>query len=232
MPQLLLIPGLNCTDRLFHAQIETFAGSHAVHLARHGRHATMAADAAAILAEAPERFALCGLSMGGYLAIEIVRQAPERVERLALLDTRAAPDTAEMAAGRRALIALAESGRFPEIHGLLWPRLVRPAAQHDTALEATVLAMMQETGPERFIRQEQAILSRPDYRPALATIHVPTLVLVGAEDALTPPAMAREIAAGVAGSNLVEVPDCGHLSTLEQPAAVNAALRSWLGTTG
>jgi pimeloyl-ACP methyl ester carboxylesterase len=221
---VLFVPGLNCTGRLFDGQIAALSTKHRCRVADHGGADTLEAIAAAILAAAPDRFALVGLSMGGYVAYEIIRQQPERVLCLALLDTRAQPDTPEDAERRRQTIALARAGRFDQLHGVLWQRLVHPSRLVDAELEAVVLGMMRDTGAERFVRQQTAILNRRDYRPLLSTIAVPTLVLVGSEDQITPPEHARALHAEIAGSSYVEVPECGHLSSLEKPEAVATAL--------
>src|SRR6516162_4799964 len=172
--------------------------------------------------------ALAGLSMGGYLALTIVRRAPERVQRLALLDTSARPETPEQTARRKPQIALAEAGRFAEVPALQFPVFIHRNRQGDEALRARVRRMAEETGAQAFLRQQQAIMTRADVRPCLSAIKCPTLVLVGDGDELTPPALSQEIAAGVAGSRLVVVADCGHLSTMEQPDAVNRALIEWM----
>ena len=125
-------------------------------------------------------------------------------------------------------IALAEGGRFSELPNLLFPVFVHRNRQGDEALRAIVRIMAEETGPQAFVRQQRAIMTRPDCRPQLASIGCPTLVLVGDGDELTPPALSEEIVAGIAGARLVRVPDCGHLSTLERPQAVNQALVQWL----
>jgi pimeloyl-ACP methyl ester carboxylesterase len=225
---LVLVPGLNCTPALFEPQTVAFGSSHPIEIADHTRDDTMTGIAARLLADAPERFALAGLSMGGYIALEVMRQAPRRVTRLALLDTNAREDTDEARRNRERLIDLAETGRFADVHDALWPRLVHPRRKHDTTLEGIVRRMAEDTGPEAFVRQQRAIMGRCDSRDLLSSITAPTLVLVGAEDALTPPEQAREMAGLIAGASLVVVPDCGHLSTLERPDAVNDALRGWL----
>jgi len=225
---LVLVPGLNCTRALFGAQIEALGSDRPILVADHSRDETMEALAARLLAAAPQRFALAGLSMGGYVALAVMRQAPHRVTRLALLDTNARADAPAARENRERLIALAQGGCFAEVHDALWPRLVHPDRQADAGLEATVRGMMTETGPEAFVRQQRAIMTRPDARDGLARIQLPTLVLVGAEDVLTPPEQAREMAGLIPGASLVEVPRCGHLSTLEEPDAVTEALRGWL----
>ena len=225
---IVLIPGLNCSARLYSEQIPTLWRFGPVEIADHTRDASMDAIAARILRDAPPRFALAGLSMGGYLALTIMRQAPERVQKLALLDTSARPETPEQSARRKPQIALAESGRFAEIPALQFPFFVHRSRQGDDVLRARVRRMAEETGAQVFLRQQQAIMTRPDARPLLAAIKCPTLVLVGDGDALTPPALSREVADGIAGSRLVIVADCGHLSTMEQPEAVNKALVEWM----
>lgn len=225
---IVLVPGLNCSARLYSEQIPGLWRHGSVTIADHRRDDTMSAIAARVLASAPPRFALAGLSMGGYIAFLVAQQAPERVARLALLDTSARPETAKQTEGRQTLIALAESGRFSEVPDLLFPLFVHRNRHGDAALRQTVHMMAEETGPDAFVRQQHAIMSRPDCRPLLASIDCPTLVLAGDGDELTPPVLSEEIAAGIAGSRLVVVPDCGHLSTLERPEAVNRALVEWL----
>jgi len=225
---IVLVPGLNCSARLYAGQIPALWDFGPVTMADHRRDDSVAAIATRILGTAPPRFALVGLSMGGYIAFAIARQAPERVARLALLDTSARPDMMEQSERRRGMIALAEGGRFSEVPDLLFPVFVHRIRQGDAALRSIVRTMAQETGPEAFVRQQRAIMTRPDCRPQLASIRCPTLVLVGDGDQLTPPALSEEIAAGIAGARSVHVPDCGHLSTLEQPQAVNQALVEWL----
>jgi pimeloyl-ACP methyl ester carboxylesterase len=225
---IVLIPGLNCSARLYAEQVPALWRFGPVEIADHTRDSTMDAIAARILADAPPRFALAGLSMGGYLALTIVRQAPERLQKLALLDTSARPETPEQSARRKPQIALAESGRFAEVPALQFPVFVHRNRQGDDALRARVRLMAEETGAEVFLRQQHALITRPDARPLLATIKCPTLVLVGDGDELTPPALSRELVEGIAGSRLVIVPDCGHLSTMERPEAVNRALAEWM----
>jgi pimeloyl-ACP methyl ester carboxylesterase len=220
----VLVAGLNCSARLYAEQIPVLWQYGPVIVADHRRDDTMAAMARRVLASAPPRFALVGLSMGGYLAFEILRQAAGRVAKLALLDTGARADTPERTAARRPLIALARNGRFAEIFASQYPTLVHASRHDDAALMAAVRAMNEETGPEAYLRQQAAIISRPDSRPGLAAIACPTLVLVGDSDEPTPPELAEEMADGIPGAKLVVVPECGHLSTLERPEAVNKAL--------
>lgn len=225
---IVLIPGLNCSARLYAEQIPVLWRFGPVMIADHTRDDSMDAIAARILADAPPRFVVAGLSMGGYIALTIVRQAPERVQRLALLDTSARPETAEQTARRKPQIALARDGRFAEVSALQFPFFVHRSRQGDETLRARVRLMAEETGAEAFLRQQHAIMTRPDARPLLAAIRCPTLVLVGDADELTPPELSREIAHGIVGSRLLVVPACGHLSTMEQPDAVNRALIEWM----
>jgi len=225
---VVLIPGLNCSARLYAEQIPALWRFGPVTIADHTRDDTIAATAGRILAAAPPRFALAGLSFGGYIAFEIMRQAPARVAKLALLDTAARPETPQQTERRRPLIELARTGRFAEVPDHQIPLLIHRHRHGDEALKHVLRVMAEETGPQAFVRQMQAIMGRADSRPTLAAIQCPTLVVVGDSDELTPPALAEEIAAGIAGSRLVVVPDSGHVSTLERPHAVTRALVEWM----
>ncbi len=220
----VFLPGLLCTPRLYAEQISALWAFGPVMVGDHTRDDSVAAIAQRVLANAPPRFALIGLSMGGYVSMEIMRQAPERVAKLALLDTTARPDTPEQTASRREMIALGRSGRFGEVPERQYPILVAPQRQSDEELQRIVRTMAEQVGAEAFERQQAAIMNRPDSRPSLAAIRCPMLMLVGEQDALTPPDRAREISAAIAGSRLVTVPGCGHLSALERPAEVSRAL--------
>jgi pimeloyl-ACP methyl ester carboxylesterase len=224
----VLIAGLNCSARLYAGQIPAQWQFGPVIVADHRRDDSMTAMAQRILSAAPPRFALAGLSMGGYIAFEIMRQAPQRVAKLALLDTGARGEAPERTEQRKPLLELARTGRFAEILESQYPTLVHRSRHGDAALKAIVRAMNEETGAEAYLRQQKAIMSRPDSRPGLAAITCPTLVLVGDSDEPTPPDLAREMAAGIRGSKLVVVPDCGHLSTLERPELVTRALVEWM----
>ena len=225
---ILLIPGLAVTARLYAHQIPALWRFGPVMVANHTHHDSMSALAGDILAHAPPRFALAGLSMGGYIAFEIVRQAPERVLQLALLDTSARPDTPEQTGRRRETMGLAEASGMRAIAEMMFPAFVHARRRDDAELKALVEEMFVQTGPEAFIRQQSANIGRPDSRPGLPAIRCPTLVLAGDGDELTPPALAGEIVQGIEGARLVTVPDCGHLSTLEQPEFVTRALVEWL----
>jgi pimeloyl-ACP methyl ester carboxylesterase len=227
---LVLVPGLLCTGDLFADQLAALSDVADMQVADHTRHDTMAGIAEALLAVAPSRFAIAGLSMGGYVALEALRRAPDRVTRLALLDTSARPDTPERTAARRQLIALGRAHGLADVQKGLMPNLIHASRQQDQALVDRVVKMAVDTPFDGFVRQQEALIARPDSRPFLKEIRCPTLVLVGNGDTLTPPDLARELSAGIARSTLVVVSDCGHLSTMERPDAVNAALRAWLGS--
>lgn len=224
---LLFLPGLLCDAALFAPQIEGLAGLADSTVADLTLDDSVAAMAARTLAAAPEKFALCGLSMGGYVALEIMRQAPGRVLRLALLDTSAKPDTEEKKTRRRDLMALAERGKFKGVTPKLLPALVAPAHREGPVADE-VFAMAARVGKDAFLRQQTAIMNRPDSRPTLTHIAVPTLVGVGDQDAITPPDEADEIHALIPGSTLTVFKGSGHLSTLEVPDQATAALRAWL----
>jgi pimeloyl-ACP methyl ester carboxylesterase len=226
---LVLIPGLLCDRLLWQPQVAALSGVADCWIADHTRSNTMAGVAVDVLRDAPfERFALAGLSMGGYIAFEMLRQAKQRVARLALLDTSARGETPEQSLRRRELIALAEGGRFTGAADVLLPLFLHHARLNDTALVDTVKQMATNTGKDAFIRQERAIMGRTDSLALLSSITCPTLVLCGMQDALTPPECHEEIAARVHGARLEVIDDCGHLSTLEKPAEASAAMRRWL----
>jgi pimeloyl-ACP methyl ester carboxylesterase len=223
----LLIPGLACTSRLFEPQIPALWQLGPVMVANHTTADSVAALAQAVLDNAPPRFNLIALSMGGYISFEILRRSPERVAKLALLDTASHADLPEQSERRRKLIGLAEQGKLIEINDALWPVLVHEQRQNDRALRAIVDEMMLMTGAAAFVRQQQALITRPDSRPTLATIRSPTLVIVGDGDKLTPPKVNQEIADGIPGARLKTVANCGHLSSLEHPEAVTKLLADW-----
>ena len=225
---LVLLPGLLCDAALWRGQIDDLADIAAPWVADMTRDDSVTRMAERVLAAAPPRFALAGLSMGGYVAQEIMRQAPARVERVALLDTSARPDSPEQTARRRGLIDLAEKGEFRGVTPRLLPVFLHPGRLDDKELTEAVMAMAERVGKDAFLRQQRAIIGRPDSRPSLAAIACPTLVLCGRQDQLTPLDLHQEIAAGVRGAQLVIIEECGHLSTMERPWEVSVALRQWL----
>lgn len=227
---LVLVPGLTCDAEVFRAQTAGLADVADMTVADTLDDDSIAAMAARLLDDAPDRFALAGFSMGGYVAMEVVRRAPERVTRLALLDTSATADTPDHAAVRRAAVRTAQERGFEKVLRGSLGLLVHPLA--DPAIGEAVVAMALRVGLDAFARQQQAIIARADPRADLAAIAVPTLVLVGADDRTTPPRYAEAIAGAVPGARLVTIPECGHMAPMEHPEAVNAALREWLGSQG
>jgi pimeloyl-ACP methyl ester carboxylesterase len=225
---LVLLPGLLLDAELWRHQIADLADLATPIVGDLTRHDSIAAMATAMLAEMPDSFSLAGLSMGGYVAQEIMRQAPHRVLRLALLDTSARAETDEQRARRHGLLELAGMGHFKGVTPRLLPQLLHPAHLADPALTEPVMAMAERVGPEAFLRQQTAIMGRRDGRADLARIACPALVLCGKQDLLTPPELHEEMAAAIPGATLVTIEQCAHLSPIEQPAQVNAALRRWL----
>ena len=229
-PALVLIPGLLCDERLWRHQAEGLADlTDHILIPDVTGHGSVEGMSRAILEAAPERFALAGLSMGGYVALEIMRQSPGRVRALALLDTSARPDIPEQTKTRLSLIELAQSGRFDEVWPMLLPKIVHPDRVDDPGIVSAVREMANSVGPEAFERQERAIIGRPDSRSGLSGISCPTLVLCGSDDAITPPPLHEELASGIPGSGLRVIEHSGHLSTLERPEEVTRAMREWLG---
>jgi pimeloyl-ACP methyl ester carboxylesterase len=228
-PGLVLVPGLLCDALMWEAQIRALEGHAECWVADHTRSDTMAGLAADVLRDAPfARFALAGLSMGGYVALEVLRQAAHRVDRLALLDTSARADTPEQLAKREGLISLAARGRFIGVTQALLPLYLHRDRLGDKKLVNTVRMMAGNIGKDGFIRQERAIMSRTDSLSLLPAIACPTLVLCGRQDVLTPLERHEEIARAIPGASLHVVDDCGHLSTLERPAEVSEVLKRWL----
>ncbi|GIL39580.1 alpha/beta fold hydrolase [Roseiterribacter gracilis] len=224
--ELLLLPGTLCDARLFAPQMTALAARVPVRVADLTHDDTIAGMACRALATAPPRFAVAGLSMGGVVALEIWRQAPERVTRLALLDSNAGPDRV---LDRAAQIDRALRGELDAmLVGELKPRYLHPDSMRNERLKSTVLAMARDLGAEVFARQSRALASRTDSRALLTEIAVPTLVLGGDSDTLCPPSLQREMADAIAGSVLQIVPRCGHLSTLEAPEIVTDAFAGWL----
>jgi pimeloyl-ACP methyl ester carboxylesterase len=225
---LILLPGLLCDDALWSHQTRYLSDIADITIADLTGHDSVSALAADVLAKAPARFALAGLSMGGYVALEIVRQAPERVAKLALIDTNARSDTDEQRRKRRELMALADRGEFRDVTPRLLPVLVHPDRTNDAELTSEVIAMADRVGRDAFLRQQKLIMDRPDSRPMLPSISCPTLALCGRQDAISTLEMHAEMADAIPGSRLAVVEECGHLATLERPHAATALMRDWL----
>ncbi|WP_407187442.1 alpha/beta fold hydrolase [Bradyrhizobium centrosematis] len=227
---IVLVPGLASSARIYAPVIPALWRFGPVMIANHIRDDSMAAIAARVLREAPPRFALAGDSMGGYIALEIMRQAPERVAMLALINTQARPDTPEATARRRGLMERARRGELRAVREESFPELVHPSRRDDADILKLVHAQDEDVGVEGYLRQQTAIIARVDSRPTLATIKCPTLVLTGDTDNTIPNALSKEMAEGIAGARLVILDRCGHLPQAEQPEATVQALTEWLGT--
>jgi len=225
---LLMCAGLLLDRRLWEPVVPALADLAEIQVADLTIDDSIAGMAARALAAAPERFALAGLSMGGYVAQEIVFQAPERVSRLALLDTRAGLDSEENRARRRGLMELAQKGHFKGVTPKLLPALIHPDRLTDKTLTDNIMAQAESVGQAAFLRQQKAILGRRDFRPLLPKAKMPSLVLCGEQDALTPPSEAAEMASLLPDVRMVVLPDCGHLPPMEKPQETGSLLRQWL----
>lgn len=226
---IVFIPGLMCTGRIYQHQAETLGQSRPVVLANHWSHDTMAGIAKSILDVAPERFALAGTSMGGYAALEIMRQAPQRVAKLILMSTSAKPDAPERSADRRKQVEGARKHGLRAGTKALYPKLVHSARHEDAPLLTTFIEMAEQLGVDAFARQIEAIIGRADSRPTLNTIAVPTLVIAGKDDALITPDNSEEIAAGIKGARLELVAHCGHMGMIEMPETYTRLIGEFLG---
>lgn len=225
---LLFVPGLACTAALFTEQLQVLGKTHEVFVADHTRHDSIGTIVRSILAKAPERFGLIGLSMGGVLAFEIMRQAPHRVERLAILDASARADSAEKTAGRRAAVKMVEEGQYDQVCQTTAETIIAKSRQNDDVLIGEIFDMAKDMGAEAWLRQMTALLARVSSLPLLQYIDCPTLVVIGDDDQLTPRDCADEIVEGIPGAKLEVIADCGHMSTMERPDDVTRCLQEWL----
>jgi len=233
MESLVLVPGLMCDETVWQHQVTVLGADREIQVAEHAHSQSLGEMAQRILDEAAPRFALAGHSMGGRVALEVVARAPERVSRLALLDTgyaALAPGEAgdREKAGRYRLLEIARRD------GMLamardWARgMVHPARLTDLALMEAIHSMIVRAGVAQFAAQIRALLARPDRTDLLTTLRMPTLVLCGTDDSWSPLPRHEDMARLIRGSHLVSVPDCGHMSTMERPAAITTALLAWL----
>lgn len=228
---ILFLPGLLCDARLWAAQTVALSDRYTCVVADMTLDDSIEGMARRALATLPERFAVAGLSMGGYAAMTLMRIAPERVERVAFLDTSPHADTAERVTAREGLVGRVEAGGFEDVIESHFQTFVHPSRLGDDRVMGDIRAAALGVGPEAYVRQQRAIMARPDNRAVLEAVRCPALVLCGAQDALTPPQLHDEMAALIPGADLVKVDECGHLSPLERPEAVTAALRAWLNRT-
>lgn len=227
-PNIVLLPGLLNDASVFEEQVVALSTVATVEVGDVSLAETIPELAASVLkAASAKRFVLLGLSLGGYVAFEIMRQAPERVAGLVLMDTTARPDTPEARAKREELIELAATDLDAVTEQLL-PRLSHPERMNLPAVRGVIQSMAKGLGAEVFARQQQAIMGRPDSRPTLSTITCPTLVICGQDDLITPPELASEMADGIAKARLEIIAQCGHLATLDQPEVVSTLLLEWI----
>lgn len=227
---IVLIPGLLCTADLYRSQIGAFPPK-AVTIADTVSDASIDAMAERLLASAPPRFVLCGLSMGGYVALEVARRAPARVSGLVLVATSARPDTPEQTVVRRRLMALGRDKGIEAVAEALCPRLLGPDARHDRNLRDRVVAMASAVGTEAFARQQAAIIGRSDQRPTLSRLAMPTRILVGTADEIIPVECSDEMAKAIPLARLTTITAKGHLLSMEAPNALTSALTEILGAT-
>ena len=229
------MPGLICDQSVWQQQIDALSDIAPCTCADYGSLDSLTAMAVSVLRSAPERFSLAGHSMGGRVALQIYRLAPDRVLRIALFNTGylAMPsgEAGEQETRNRSeLVALAESQGMPAMIRKWLPPMIDSRRINDTVLTDAIIEMMSRKTPAIFAAQVRALLARPDASAILEQIHCPALLLTGREDAWSPPAQHEAMAAKVRGSKLVIIPDCGHMSMMERPAEVSAAMRDWLYT--
>jgi pimeloyl-ACP methyl ester carboxylesterase len=225
---LILLPGQLCDAALWRAQVGALADIAAIRVADLTLDDTVEAMAERVLADAPARFAVCGLSLGGYVAFELMRLAPGRITHLALMNTSARPDTEARSDQRERSVRAARIGAFKGVTPRFLPTILHPDHAADPAMAEVVLAMTERVGRVAFERQQNAAILRPDCRPLLPLISCPTLVVGGRQDRVSPPDLQREIAAGIADARLEILEICGHLAPIEQAETVSLLMRAWL----
>ncbi len=225
MTPLILLPGMMCDARLFAPQIKALPGAQIMPITAHDTVAALAAD---IIAQAPDRFALAGLSMGGIVAMEVLRQAPDRVVKIALLDTNPKAEHPKIAAAREPQIAKVEQGDLiPVMRDEMKPNYLTDGPNRAAILDLC-MEMAGDLGPAVFIRQSRALQTRPDQQDTLRNCKVPALILCGRDDALCPVHRHELMHDLIPESTLHIVENAGHLPTLEQPTETTAALSRWL----
>jgi len=229
MPTLVLLPGLACDERLWEAQLSALPADLDVRVSDvHMHHDRIESMADALLSEHAGPLILCGASMGGMIAMEAARQAPERIAGLALLGTNARPETPDMYKLRESAIELFERGEARDVIELNAGFAFHPASAGNAALIRRYADLVLDAGAAQLIRQNRALMQRPDARTHLPELRCPVLVVCGDSDRLTPPECSREIAALMPQAELVWIAECGHMLTMERPEPVNGALRPWL----
>jgi pimeloyl-ACP methyl ester carboxylesterase len=227
-PALLLLPGSLCDEWLWRRQTAALCNDVEIHVPHVLDHDSLSAMAQAVLSNAPARFALAGFSMGGRVALEVLRAAPQRVERLALLDATTHPVKESEAGRRQEMLDLALGSGMQAVAAVWVPRMVLPAHQEDAALMQGLAAMHARFTPQVYQKEMRALLNRPDAREVLPLIKVPTLIMAGRQDPISTPTQNEALAAQIPGATLELVDQCGHFLPVEAPEAVNLALRRWL----
>jgi pimeloyl-ACP methyl ester carboxylesterase len=225
---VVFLPGLLCDEALWRNQIKSLESLANCHVASIVSEDNMAALARSVLSNAPPQFAMAGLSMGGYVAQEIMRQAPDRVLKLCLLDTSARADTPEQRSKRQLLLTMSKTGQFKGVTPRLLPLLIHKDRLNDQELTITITAMAERVGRQAFHNQQTAILNRIDSRSSLKDIRCPVQIICGSDDALTPPEVMREFAEAIPQARYDIIADCGHLSPLEKSTEVTDLLKRWL----
>jgi pimeloyl-ACP methyl ester carboxylesterase len=232
METIFLLSGLLCDDEVWQGQVPDLSRDYDVRVASFAGFDSIGAMAAHVLDAAPERFSLVGHSMGGRVALEVYRRAPERIERLALLDTGYEPVGQGEAERRAVLVGKALAEGVAAIAETWGRPMIAPCNQESTDVLERVLRMVGRMSGEIYAGQTRALLNRPDATPVLATIACPTLVLCGAQDGWSPPDRHERMAALIKGAWLRVIDDCGHMCTMERPNEVTAALREWMESRG
>jgi len=229
---LILVPGLLCDGVVWGHQVDTLSARHDVRVADLRHVDSIAGMAASILDAAPPRFSIAGHSMGARVALEVVRRAPDRVERLALFDTGIHPVQPGERAKRQDLIDLGRLYGMRALAASWLPPMVAPdRLDNDPVLRDALFAMVERMTPDIHLNHITALLGRPDAQAALAAVRCPVLVGVGSEDRWSPPAQHRAIADALSGARLVVFEGAGHMAPMEAPEAVTAALADWMATT-
>lgn len=229
MENLVLLNGLLTDQRLWHNQIKVLEPHTKILVPNLTTQTSIRDLAKYVLNLAPEKFALAGFSMGGYVALEIMKMAPERITKLALINTQCREDDEERKTYRQSLIDLTEKGKFKGVTPRLLPRLMHPKQTRNQHLIDLIMDMATTIGKDGFINQQHAIIGRKDKSTILKKIKIPTLLIGGTDDQLTPPDRLKEMAEKIKNSRLEILDECGHLSPLEKPNQVNQLMKAWLG---
>jgi pimeloyl-ACP methyl ester carboxylesterase len=226
MTPVVFLPNLLGDGAMWQHQfsfLKDIAECSAADVARHDR---MDALAREVLETAPPEFGLVGLSFGGFVAMEVMRQAPERVLKLCLIDTTARPESQAQKDYRQGQLARAANGQYDHVISGMLPMLI--SQLRDTNLVHTITTMAHRVGRHSFCNRVKALIDRVDSRPLLPTIRCPVHVIAGLQDAITPPDIQEEMVDSIPKARLALIPDCGHLSPVERPEVVTRLLRNWL----